>query len=88
MIDDCALKLLRALLASPQVLEREEPPGAPAFWHRLASHHLPSPKIWMNACLAAVAISGGLRLTSLDQDFEKYAANGLKLDSSIGALRP
>ena len=85
--NDDALAMLRALLALPQVLEREEPPGTPALWHRLASHHLPSPKIWMDAYLAAFAISGGLRLASLDQDFKKYAANGLKLDLSIGATR-
>ena len=57
-------------------------------WHRLASHHLLSLKIWMDAYLAAFAISAGLHLESLGQDFKKYAANGLKLDLTIGAARP
>lgn len=74
-----ALVALRALMALPQVYEREEPPGTPALWHRLASHNLPSPKIWMDAYLAAFAISGELHLVSLDQDFKKYLTHGLKL---------
>ncbi len=68
-----------ALLALPQVFEREEPPGTAALWHRLASSNTASPKVWMDAYLAAFAISGGLRLVSLDQDFKKFVPDGLKL---------
>ena len=74
-----ALVALGALLALPQVCEREEPPGTPALWHRLASHNTASPKVWIDAYLAAFAISGGLRMVSLDQDFKNYVRNGLKL---------
>lgn len=74
-----ALVALGALLALPQVCEREEPPGTPALWHRLASHNTASPKVWMDAYLAAFAISGGLRMVSLDQDFKNFVRNGLKL---------
>lgn len=74
-----ALAALRALLALPQVREREEPPGTPALWHRLASHNSASPKVWMDAYLAAFAISGGLRMVSLDQDFKKFIADGINL---------
>ena len=73
------LALCTALLALPQVCEREEPPGTPALWHRLASHNAASPKVWMDAYLAAFAISGGLRMVSLDQDFKNFVRNGLKL---------
>lgn len=72
-----ALVALEALLALPQVCEREEPPGALALWRRLASRDTASPKVWMDAYLAAFAITGGLRLVSLDQDFKSYAAHGL-----------
>ncbi len=74
-----ALVALGALLALPQVCEREEPPGTSALWHQLASHNTASPKVWMDAYLAAFAISGGLRMVSLDQDFKNFARSGLKL---------
>ena len=74
-----ALVALGALVALPQVCEREEPPGTPALWHRLASHNTASPKVWMDAYLAAFAIGGGLGLVSPDQDFKNFVPNGLKL---------
>ena len=74
-----ALVALGALLALPQVCEREEPPGTPALWHSLASHNTASPKVWMDAYLAAFAIGGGLRMVTLDQDFRNFAAHGLNL---------
>ena len=74
-----ALLALGALLALPQVCEREEPPGTSALWHRLASHNTASPKVWMDAYLAAFAIGGGLHLVSLDQDFKNFVPSGLKL---------
>ncbi len=73
------LVALEALLALPQVCEREEPPGGSALWRRLASRDTASPKVWMDAYLAAFAIAGGLRLVSLDHDFEKFEAQGLDL---------
>ena len=74
-----ALVTLGVLQALPQVCEREESPGAPAFWHRLASRDTASPKVWMDAYLAVFAISGGMRMVSLDQDFRNFIPNGLDL---------
>ena len=79
-----ALVALDALLALPQVCERDEPPGTAALWHRLASRDTASPKVWMDAYLAAFAICGGLRLVSLDQDFKNFVSSGLKF-SLIGS---
>ena len=79
-----ALVALSALLALPQVCEREEPPGTFAIWQRLASRDTASPKVWMDAYLAAFAIGGGLRMVTLDQDFRNFVPNGLKL-ALIGA---
>ena len=76
-----ALVTLGALRALPQVCEREEPPGASALWHRLVSRDTASPKVWMDAYLAAFAISGGMRMVSLDQDFRNFIPNGLDLVS-------
>lgn len=74
-----ALVALNALMALPQVHEREEPPGLVILWHRLASRDTASPKVWMDAYLAAFTIAGGLRLVSLDHDFKSFAAQGLDL---------
>lgn len=74
-----ALVALDALLALPQVCEREDPPGVDAIWRRLASRDTASPKAWMDAYLAAFAIAGGLRLVTLDHDFKSLEAQGLDL---------
>lgn len=74
-----ALVALGALLALPQVCERDEPPGTPALWHRLASYDTASPKVWMDAYLAAFAIGGGLCMVTLDQDFKNFTVHGLEL---------
>jgi toxin-antitoxin system PIN domain toxin len=74
-----ALVTLGALLALRQVRERDEPPGTPVLWHRLASLDTASPKVWMDAYLAAFAIRSGMRMVTLDQDFKNFAAHGLDL---------
>ena len=74
-----ALVALDDLLALEQVCEREEPPGTVALWHRLASRDTTSPKVWMDAYLAAFAIGGALRFVTLDHDFKIFVAQGLDL---------
>ncbi len=74
-----ALVALNALLALPQVCERKEHEGVVTLWHRLASRETASPKVWMDAYLAAFAISGALRLVTLDHDFKSYKKQGLDL---------
>ena len=74
-----ALVALDALLALDQVCEREEPPGTLALWHRLATRDTASPKVWMDAYLAAFAMGGALRFVTLDHDFKTYEAQGLDL---------
>ena len=72
-----ALIALNSLLVLPHVCERPEPPGLVAEWHQLASRETASPKVWMDAYLAAFAMAGGLRLVTLDGDFKSYRAKGL-----------
>jgi predicted nucleic acid-binding protein len=74
-----ALAALGALQARPDVQVCDEPPGAVALWHRLATRDTASPKVWMDAYLAAFAISGKLALVTLDSDFKMYEAHGLAL---------
>lgn len=74
-----ALVALRGFLALPQICRREEPPGIAEQWHRLADRDTASPKVWMDAYLAAFAIQGGLRLVTLDRDFPSLAQGKLQL---------
>ena len=75
-----ALVALDALQALPQVCTREESPGVFALWRALAVAETASPKIWMDAYLAAFAVSGGMRLMTLDGDFRRFVPNGLGLN--------
>lgn len=74
-----ALVALSDLMTLPQVEDRPEPPGTVALWHRLAGRDTASPKLWMDAYLAAFALSGGISLVSLDHDFEGFEKQGLDL---------
>ncbi len=74
-----AIEVLRTFLARSQIKEMEEPPGTVTLWHRLAARDSASPKVWMDAYLAAFAISGGLDFVTLDRDFQTYEAHGLQL---------
>ena len=70
---------LDALQTLPQVAWRDEPTGVLAHWRNLAALDSASPKVWMDAYLAAFAIAGGLRLVTLDSDFKNFESQGLKL---------
>lgn len=74
-----ALEVLRQLLALPIVVYREEPDGVVPLWHQMASLTTSSPKVWMDAYLAAFAIVGKLRLVTIDRDFKSFTSSGLDL---------
>ncbi len=74
-----ALVALDALQALPQCSQRDETPGVFALWRTLASRGTASPKVWMDAYLAAFALAGGLRLVTLDGDFRNFVPQGLDL---------
>lgn len=74
-----ALLALATLLARPDVEEREEPPGTVSLWHQLAARETASPKVWMDAYLAAFAICGSFTLVTLDRDLKAYVSRGLRL---------
>ena len=56
-----------------------EPEAMEFDWLRMAAAGQPAPKRWMEAYLAAFAICAGMRLVTLDRDFEKYKRDGLDL---------
>jgi toxin-antitoxin system PIN domain toxin len=67
------------LLALPQVIWLAEPAGLEAEWKRAAILPFASPKVWMDAYLAAFAITAGMEFVTTDRDFRHFEPNGLKL---------
>jgi uncharacterized protein len=67
------------LQALPQVAWREEPTGVFAQWRTLATLDTASPKVWMDAYLAAFAMQAGLQMVTLDGDFKNFVKQGLDL---------
>jgi len=74
-----ALHALQALLALPQVAVVEKAPNLMACWMKLARLDQAATNRWMDAYLAALAISSGWRLLTLDRDFPGFVINGLDL---------
>lgn len=62
-----------ALLADVRIsLVSVEPPGAPALWRAYSSSASASPKLWMDAYLAAFARASGAVLVTNDRAFRGY----------------
>lgn len=74
-----AVKVYAGLAELPAVAMRQEPKGLEALWHRLAERNSASPKVWMDAYLAAFAIGHGAELVTFDADFRNFEKDGLKL---------
>lgn len=68
------------LLNLPQVIWLTEPPEIESVWVSCATVGSASPKIWMDAYLAAFAICAGISLVSLDRDFVQFQSRGLQLE--------
>lgn len=67
------------LLALPQVVWLSEPVTLESEWKRCGCGSAASPKVWMDAYLAAFAIAGGLELLTFDRDFTNFTQHGLRL---------
>jgi uncharacterized protein len=68
-----ALATMNRLFKAPNVSFREEPPGIAPLWHQLAALPTASPKVWMDAYLAAFAIAGDLEMITFDKAFSQFA---------------
>jgi uncharacterized protein len=60
------------LLALPQVIWLEEPLDLTTYWRRYASLSSASPKVWIDAYLAAFARGHAIPLATLDKDFTHF----------------
>jgi toxin-antitoxin system PIN domain toxin len=74
-----AVELIRTLRQLPTVSMLEEPPGLESSWLELAGIPSASPKVWMDAYLAAFAILHDAEFVTLDRDFSNFENDGLKL---------
>ncbi len=70
--NDQAWTRCQQLLALPQVIYLEEPPGLIAHWQKYAALPSASPRVWMDAYLAAFAIRSGYQLVSADKAFSQF----------------
>lgn len=61
------------------VLADYEPEGIEAQWKAFAVRGSAAPKVWMDAYLAAFALTSGFELVTLDADFTQYAGVRLNL---------
>jgi toxin-antitoxin system PIN domain toxin len=64
-------------LADERIARAGEPRGLEQLWKRLAGGPKASPKLWMDAYLAAFAMSGGYPLVTTDKTFNQF--KGLEL---------
>lgn len=62
-----------AFAADDRITFRPEPLGLEATWKKLAARKTCSPKLWMDAYLAAFAITAGAELVTIDKAFTQFS---------------
>ena len=73
-----AIHVYESLLSDDRIgLVVPEPPGLESCWRQYACRDTASPKLWMDAYLAAFAVSGGYQLVTNDSAYRQFA--GLNL---------
>ncbi|MBS9534223.1 type II toxin-antitoxin system VapC family toxin [Mycobacterium sp. M1] len=56
-----------------------EPDGLESQWQAFAVRQSAAPKVWMDAYLAAFALTGGFEFVTTDSDFAQYQGLNLRL---------
>lgn len=75
-----AVEILQGWRAQPHIHCLDtEPKDTRELWFELAAIPFASPKVWMDAYLAAFAIRAGLPFATLDTDFRRFETAGLQL---------
>ncbi len=75
-----AWKILRDIMRFPQVGFASEPDGVEPLWEKLSTGASSSPKLWMDAYLAALAIRLEGVLVTFDSAFMQFEPYGLRLE--------
>ena len=74
-----AWSVLDRLVSDDAIGFATEPAGLETLWREWSALETASPKVWMDAYLAAFAAAGGMRLVTLDRDFQRFAPLGVDL---------
>ena len=61
-----------ALVADDRIRFQEEPAGLEPLWKSLAARGTASPKLWMDAYLAAFSLAGQFRMVTTDAAFAQF----------------
>ena len=77
--NDEAVKFLSQIQRDEAIGFVGEAPGTRALWLALARGGQASPKVWMDAYLAALAITQDMKLITFDQGFRNYQDSGLNI---------
>lgn len=68
-----AWSIYEALLKDDRIAFRaDEPPGLEPLWKDLAMRSTASPKLWLDAYLAAFALAGRYRMVTTDAAFRQF----------------
>jgi len=84
--NDEAWKKWELLMALPQVVWLNEPAGVETLWREHVRLSSASPKVWMDAYLAAFACGHRIPLATLDKDFARFT--GLAVRYLLAPLTP
>jgi len=74
-----ATEFLTNVYRDPAVSRVDEPAGMRTLWLQLAERPTPSPNVWLDAYLAAFAVTIGSEMVTFDRGFETYQKSGLAL---------
>jgi toxin-antitoxin system PIN domain toxin len=75
-----AWSVYATLLADDRItMTAQEPGGLEGQWKMFAVRRSTSPKVWMDAYLAAFAFTGGFTLVTTDTDFRHYQGIDLRV---------
>lgn len=61
-----------AFIADDRIVFQPEPPGLGTIWKKLAARRTSSSKLWMDAYLAAFAMTSGAQLVTTDKAFSQF----------------
>lgn len=83
-----AWSVLDRLLADDRIVLRvDEPVGLDSCWRDFALRKAASPKLWMDAYLAAYAVTGGLQLVTTDAGFRQFRGLDLRVLGQDGVSK-
>lgn len=83
--NDEAIGFLSQILRDEAIGFVGETHGTRALWLAFSRSGKASPKIWMDAYLAAMAITQNMELVTFDQGFRNYQGSGLNLQLLVDA---